>query len=204
MRITEGAVKVNEFNVYGLYLCIENPANWEEATVFVEVTALADTAKPGKAPTTEEIITDGIINLIGAIQENKQAKKKARKKEEEFRNYWSTVRVFYESGDFETAMSYTEKALELGEHPGLYFNLGLAQWCKDSSNTCIETYLKGLNKIYQLESQEEAIETLEAGIQDLEEAMHKYHFVNDAPPVTRLLALKLEEVKAVEKWKKRF
>jgi len=201
---TEGVVKVNEFNGQGLYLCIENPANWEGATVFVEVTALVDTAKPEKAPTTEEIITDGIVNLLGAIQENNKAKKEARKQEEQFRNYWNTGRVFYESGDFETAMSYTQKALELGEHPTLYFNLGLDQWCSDSSNTCTATYLKGLNMIYQLESQEEAIEALEASIQDLEEAVSKYHFVSYTPPAVRLLALKLEEVKAVEKWKRRF
>jgi len=203
-NFSHGIIKVPEIPVGNVYLCFENTDKNSSVSISVEVVALIDTSSTSQAISgvVDLIETTGdIVGFIGSFGEEKREK---RRKEEEFNNLYNTGWIMFEAGDFEASISYSNQALEMKEHPGLYFNIGLAQWCQDSSSKCMKTYLKGLNMIYQSETKEEAINVLKTGLKNMADAQQTHKFVSKQPPASKLLSMKLEEVKAVQKWKKKF
>ncbi|MEQ9263546.1 MAG: hypothetical protein RLP14_10330 [Owenweeksia sp.] len=203
-HFTHGLVKITDVAYPTGYLGFENLNPEKGIFITVEIVALNDnTIQPSKAEevlnTTAEVaeLADEVFSLFGEIGKEKREKKK---KQDEFTNLMNTGWVMYESGDFESALHYSTKALEIMEQPSLYFNLGLIQWCSDSSRTSTDYYLDGLKLIYQCETKEEAIGILETGLKDISDAQEKHGYVSKAPPVGRLLSMKLEEVQLKEKW----
>lgn len=200
----QGVVRINDHVSGSQLLCIKNPASFDGINVRIEVIALVDTSKPVEAPSQVEVIAEGITQLIDVFQQSKLEKQEEAKKKEEASNYWNTGWILYESGDFSSSIDYSSKALKLIKHPALYFNIGLAQWCEGLKSECIQSYIKGLNLIYSLDSKETAISILQVGIQDIEKGKEKHSFYSELPPSLKLLQLKLKEVSAIERWKKRY
>lgn len=204
MDYSQGLVRITDVLQNPLYLCFENPNDWEGITIRVEITALIDTLKSEVPQSDAEKIVESLGNVIQAIQENKKEKQDQRKLVDEGQNYWNTGWVLYKSGDFQGAIKYNKKALETIKHPALYFNLGIAQWSMGNDTSSLKSYLNGLNLIYSLNSKEEAIKALESGIEDIQEGTKKYHFYEDLPPAYELLKLKLIEIEGIDKWKKKY
>ena len=201
---SQGVVKVSDVIQSGIYLCFENPASWEGVTINVEVVALVDTSTTPPPKSDTEKLVESLSQVAEAIEQNKKQKQAQRQKVDEVSNYWNTGWVLYEAGDFSNSIKYTKKALAASSHPGLYFNLGLAQWCQGEKDSSLTAYLQGLNHIYALEEKEQAVQVLQSGVEDIINGRDKHNFFTETPPALQLLSLKLKEVQAVEKWKKRF
>ncbi|MBR1976788.1 tetratricopeptide repeat protein [bacterium] len=54
------------------------------------------------------------------------------------------ARIYFELGNYPTAISYYENLIELHETPVMYFNLGMAYEANDEKDRAISNYLKCL------------------------------------------------------------
>lgn len=198
---SQGVAKITDVTQGSVYLCFSNPNTWDGVTISVEVVALvADKTEEEQA--VEDVVT-GVIDLIGAISDHKADKEENKRKEQEWRNTWQTAQLLFDAGQTKEADTYTRKALNMGLHPGLYFDLGLIQWVMDSGSTSTASYLSGLNMIYELQTKEEAIETLASAIGRIDRAMEQFPDRKVPEVANKLLTSKLEEVGNISSWKQR-
>ena len=57
---------------------------------------------------------------------------------------YESARIYFELGNYPTAISYYENLIELHETPVMYFNLGMAYEANDEADRAISSYLKCL------------------------------------------------------------
>ena len=57
---------------------------------------------------------------------------------------YESARIYFELGNYPTAISYYENLIELHETPVMYFNLGMAYEANDEKDRAISSYLKCL------------------------------------------------------------
>lgn len=198
---TEGVVKITDILNPVVYLCFENPNSWDGMTISVEVTALvADKTEQEQAV---EDLANAVGDLITQVQQNKAEKTAAQKQVDAWNNCKNTGKVLFEAGDYVNAMDYTQKALEMRKHPELYFNLGLIQWTNGQSGETTASYLNGLNLIYDLPTKEEAMQTLNTAISDIDATAKRVQGFMMPEVPHKLLTMKLTEVQGIMNWKRK-
>jgi tetratricopeptide (TPR) repeat protein len=197
---TQGVVKVGYGNNETVYLCLENPNALESMTLSIEVSALVgDKSEQQQAL---EDLGESIDDFFATLKENKQAKVDAKKKENEWKNYWNTGWILFENKQYDQSIIYTQKAKDIANHPGLCFNMGIAKWAKDSTD-CLPDYLEGLNLLFDLQSKEEALSTLQGALNDFTESETKIEGFQRHIPSYLLLEAKIKEIEAIEDWNKK-
>jgi tetratricopeptide (TPR) repeat protein len=167
---TQGIVKVTAITTGTVYICVQNPNALDGMTLRLEVTALVgDKSEQEQA---WEDVGEAFGDLITGIKENKQAKEEAKKRENEWMNYWNTGWVLFENKEYDQSIIYTQKAQEMSNHPGLCFNIGIAKWANGSTD-CLTDYLEGLNMLYDFDTKEQAIEVLEGALKEFIDSEEK-------------------------------
>jgi tetratricopeptide (TPR) repeat protein len=197
---TEGVVKVTTIRSGTVYLCFRNPNALDGVTISVEVSALVgDKSEQEQA---WDDLGEAFGDLIEEIQESKEAKQKSKKKENEWLNYWSTGWILYENEQFDQSIIYTQKAIDIANHPGLCFNMGIAKWAKDSTD-CLPDYLEGLNMLYDLETKEQAITVLESALKDFRDSEERFDGFKRHNSSYLLLEAKLNEISRIKSWRRK-